>query len=82
MKKAAGPTQRTAFLEKVVRDPGFPAPAGEPRIRHAMGPGSQFTQSRYGDDFEKPPASSSDVFGKQAAQGQGLRRNKGARGGE
>ena len=54
-------------------------------FRHVMGPGSFYSQDRYGESFDGPTSSGksvSDVFGKHAAQGSGLRLNKGARGGE
>jgi hypothetical protein len=66
---------RQAHIEQV-RGP-VSRPADDP-IKHVMGPGSKFTQDEYGDSFARRPItpSRSDVFGSEAAQGQGFRLRK------
>ena len=52
-------------------------PGGELKnlISHTLGAGSRMSQDVYGDSFIRPPAPSSDVFGKQASN-QGFRLRK------
>jgi hypothetical protein len=67
--------QRQFEKEKTRGSIAHPGGQLENLIEHTMGAGSRMSQDRYGDSFIKPPAPSSDVFGKHASS-QGFRLNK------